>query len=128
VAGKDDLLRRIPGVGPVTPTPRLAKCPDWGTLTRREIAALGGVAPLARESGKFRGKRSIFGGRADIRAVLYRTALAAMRCNTVIQDFADRLKKAGKPPKVVIVACMRKSLTIMNAMIKNNLPWNPNLA
>jgi transposase len=83
---------------------------------------------LAKDSDQRHGKRSIFGGRAEVRAVLYRAALAAMRCNTVIQDFADRLKKVGKPPKVVIVACRRKLLIIMNSMIKNNSPWNPNLA
>jgi len=125
---KDDLLRGIPGVGTVTSRTLLAKCPELGTLNRREIAALTGVAPLANDSGKHRGKRFIWGGRADVRAVLYMAAVTAMRCNDVIRKFAERLKKAGKPPKVVIVACMRKLLTIMNAMIKNNTPWNPKIA
>ena len=125
---KDDLLRGIPGVGTVTSRTMLAKCPELGTLNRREIAALTGVAPLANDSGKHRGKRFIWGGRADVRAVLYMAAVSAMRCNDAIREFAERLKKAGKPPKVVIVACMRKLLTIMNSMIKNNAPWNPKTA
>ncbi|MGF1615524.1 MAG: IS110 family transposase [Gammaproteobacteria bacterium] len=122
---KDDLLKGIPGVGAVTTETILAKCPELGTLNRRQIAALIGVAPLANDSGKHRGKRFIWGGRAEVRAVLYMASLSAMRCNAVIKAFAERLKKAGKPPKVVIVACMRKLLTIMNAMLKNNTPWNP---
>jgi transposase len=95
-----------------------------GVLNRREIAKLTGVAPLANDSGKHRGKRFIWGGRADVRAVLYMAAVSAIRCNPAIQAFADRLKQAGKPPKVVIVACMRKLLTIMNSMLKNNAPWS----
>jgi len=122
---KDDLLRGIPGVGAVTTLTMLAKCPELGTLNRREIAALTGVAPLANDSGKHRGKRFVWGGRADVRAVLYMATVSAIRCNDAIKAFAERLKKAGKPPKVVIVACMRKLLTIMNAMLKNNAPWNP---
>ena len=125
---KDDLLRSIPGVGAVTTLTMLAKCPELGKLNRREIAALTGVAPLANDSGKHRGKRFIWGGRADVRAVLYMAALSAMRCNNTIKAFAERLKKAGKPPKVVIVACMRKLLTIMNSMLKNNTPWNSKIA
>ena len=125
---KDDLLRSIPGVGAVTTTTMLAKCPELGTLNRREIAALTGVAPLANDSGKHRGRRFVWGGRADVRAVLYMATVSAMRCNAVIKAFAERLKQAGKPPKVVIVACMRKLLTIMNSMLKNNTPWNPKMA
>lgn len=122
---KDDLLRSIPGVGNVTTRTMLGKCPELGTLNRREIAALTGVAPLANDSGKHRGKRFVWGGRADVRAVLYMAAVSAIRCNDTIKAFAERLRKAGKPPKVVIVACMRKLLTIMNSMLKNNAPWNP---
>lgn len=125
---KDDLLRGVPGVGAVTTLTMLAKCPELGTLNRREIAALTGVAPLADDSGKHRGKRFIWGGRADVRAVLYMAAISAIRCNDTIKVFADRLKKAGKPPKVVIVACMRKLLIIMNSMLKNNTPWNQKIA
>jgi len=122
---KDDLLRGIPGVGAVTSLTMLAKCPELGQLNRREIAALTGVAPLAKDSGKHRGKRFVWGGRADVRAVLYMATVSAIRFNSQIKLFAERLKLAGKPGKVVIVACMRKLLTIMNAVIKNNTPWNP---
>lgn len=120
---KDDLLRGIPGVGAVTSQTLLAKCPELGTLNRREIAALIGVAPLADDSGKRRGKRFVWGGRADVRAVLYMATVSAIRCNTNIKAFAERLKQTGKPTKVVIVACMRKLLTIMNAMLKNSAQW-----
>ena len=125
---KDDLLRGIPGVGAVTTLTMLAKCPELGKLNRREIAALIGIAPLANDSGKHRGKRFIWGGRADVRAVLYMATVSAIQHNEAIKTFADRLKKSGKPPKVVIVACMRKLLTIMNAMLKNNTPWNAEIA
>jgi transposase len=125
---KDDLLRSIPGVGAVTTLTLLARCPELGKLSRREIAALLGVAPLANDSGKHRGKRFIWGGRADVRAVLYMAAVSAIRCNEPIKTFAERLKKAGKPAKVVIVACMRKLLTIMNAMLKNDVKWNQTFA
>lgn len=122
---KDDLLQSIPGVGSVTTVTMLAKCPELGELNRREIAALTGVAPMANDSGKHHGKRFVWGGRSDVRAVLYMATVSAIRCNRVIQIFANRLKEAGKPTKVVIVACMRKLLTIMNTMLKNNAPWNP---
>jgi transposase len=125
---KDDLLRGIPGVGAVTTRTMLAKCPELGKLNRREIAALTGVAPLANDSGKHCGKRFVWGGRADVRAVLYMATVSAIRCNDPIKAFAERLKKAGKPPKVVIVACMRKLLTIMNSMLKNNTPWSQKTA
>jgi transposase len=122
---KDDLLRGIPGVGAVTSLTMLAKCPELGQLNRRQIAALTGVAPLAKDSGKHRGKRFVWGGRADVRAVLYMATVSAIRFNSRIKSFAERLKQAGKPGKVVIVACMRKLITIMNVIIKNNTPWNP---
>ena len=125
---KDDLLRSIPGVGNVTTRTLLAKCPELGKLNRREIAALVGVAPLANDSGKHRGKRFVWGGRADVRAVLYMATVSAIRCNDTIKAFAERLKAAGKLPKVVIVACMRKLLTMMNAMLKNNTLWNSKIA
>jgi transposase len=125
---KDDLLRGIPGVGPVTTLTMLAKCPELGKLNRREIAALIGVAPLANDSGKHRGKRFVWGGRADVRAVLYMATVSAIKHNDSIKAFAERLRKTGKPPKVVIVACMRKLLTMMNSMLKNNTPWNPKIA
>ncbi|MBK9574000.1 MAG: IS110 family transposase [Rhodoferax sp.] len=125
---KDNLLRGIPGVGAVTTLTMLAKCPELGTLNRREIASLTGVAPLANDSGKHHGKRFVWGGRADVRAVLYMATLSAKRSNPALKAFADRLKQAGKPPKVIIVACMRKLLTIMNSILRNNTPWSPNIA
>lgn len=125
---KDDLLQGIPGVGAVTSVTLLAKCPELGQLNRREIAKLTGVAPLSHDSGKHRGKRFVWGGRADVRSVLYMATISAIRCNPAIKTFADRLKQAGKPPKVVIVACMRKLLIIMNSIVKNNAPWTTNTA
>lgn len=124
---KDDLLQSIPGIGAVTTLTLLAKCPELGQLNRREIAKLTGVAPLSNDSGKHHGKRFIWGGRADIRAVLYMATLSAKRCNPAIKAFAERLKEAGKPPKVVVVACMRKLITIMNTMLRNKEPWRPEI-
>jgi transposase len=125
---RDDLLRSIPGVGATTSATLLAKLPELGTLDRKGIAALAGLAPLANDSGKQRGKRVIWGGRAAVRCALYMSTVAAIRCNPVLRAFADRLKAGGKPAKVVIVACMRKLLSIMNAMVKSNSPWNPEVA
>jgi transposase len=122
---KDDLLRSIPGVGQVNSFTMMARCPELGQLNRRQIAKLVGIAPLACDSGKYRGKRRIWGGRGDVRHVLYLAALSAMRHNITIKAYALKLKATGKPPKVVIVACMRKLLTIMNTVIKTNTPWNP---
>jgi len=124
---KDDLLRSIPGVGQVSSFTMMARCPEIGQLNRRQIAKLVGTAPLACDSGKHRGKRRIWGGRADVRKVLYMGTVSAMQHNSTIKEFAQRLKAAGKPAKVVIVACMRKLLTIMNTIIKTNTPWNPTL-
>jgi len=121
---KDDLLLTIPGVGEITSRSVLSRCPELGSLNRQQIAKLVGVAPLNNDSGTHRGQRHIWGGRADVRSVLYMAAMSAMRCNDTIKAFATRLKKAGKPAKVVIVACMRKLLTIMNIIIKNSTPWN----
>ena len=121
---KDDLLQSIPGVGPVLSRTMLGMCPELGALNRREIAKLIGLAPLANDSGKHRGRRRIWGGRADVRRVLYMATQAAIRHNPDIAAFADRLKTTGKPPKVVIVACMRKLLTIMNIMLKTATPWH----
>lgn len=125
---KHDLLRAIPGVGLMTIVSMLAKMPELGTLNRKQISKLAGVAPLADDSGKHRGKRFIQAGRGDVRRVLYMATISAMTWNPVIKAFADRLKKAGKLPKVVITACMHKLLMIMNAMLKNNSPWNPKTA
>lgn len=120
---KDDLLRSVPGVGRVTSLTLLAQLPELGRLTRREIAALAGVAPLNRDSGQWRGKRLVWGGRASVRAVLYMSALVATRANPVIRAFFQRLRAAGKPGKVALTACMRKLLTILNAMVRHDTPW-----
>lgn len=125
---QDDLLRSVPGVGPVLTATLLAELPELGTLSRHQIAALVGVAPVARDSGAFRGRRRVWGGRADVRAVLYMATLAAVRCNPLLRAFYRRLTGAGKLPKVALTACMRKLLTILNAMLKHQTPWAPHLA
>ncbi len=123
---QEDLLKAIPGIGPITRVTLIALLPELGKLNRREIAALVGLAPFNRDSGQHRGERVIWGGRAQVRQVLYMAALAATRSNPVIRTFYQRLRAQGKPAKVALVACMRKLLTIMNAMLKHNTPWNPN--
>jgi transposase len=120
---KEDLLRSVPGVGPVVSRTLLGELPELGRLTHRQIAALVGVAPRACDSGTLRGKRIVWGGRAPVRAALYMAALVASRCNPVIRAFYARLRAAGKPAKVALVACMRKLLTIMNAMVRNGTRW-----
>ncbi len=120
---RDEILRSVKGVGPAMSITLLSDLPELGSLNRKKIAALVGVAPLNRDSGKFRGRRVIWGGRAQVRLVLYMAARAAIRFNPVIHAFAERLKKAGKPYKVVVTACMRKLLTILNAMVKNGTRW-----
>lgn len=120
---KDDLLQAIPGVGKVTRITLLAELPELGQLDRKEIAALVGLAPFNRDSGKQRGERMIWGGRAQVRQVLYMAALSATRSNPPIREFYLRLCAQGKPKKVALTACMRKLLTVMNAVIKNNTPW-----
>jgi len=119
---KDNLLRSVPGVGPVLSATLLADLPELGTLDRRQIATLVGVAPLNRDSGNFRGKRSVWGGRAKVRAALYMATVAATRYNPVIRTFYQRLCAAGKEKKVALTACMRKLLTILNAMLKHRTP------
>jgi Transposase and inactivated derivatives len=119
----DELLRSVPGIGPVVTRTLLAELPELGTLTHKQIAALVGVAPLNRDSGRFRGKRAIWGGRATVRAVLYMGALVAARHNPVLKAFYQRLRQAGKAPKVALTACMRKLLTMLNAMLKHRTPW-----
>jgi transposase len=122
---KDEIIRSAPGVGPGTSAMLLSQLPELGLLNRQEIAALVGVAPYDFNSGKFAGKSRIFGGRKDIRSVLYMAALSAMRCNPVIHRFANRLAKKGKAFKIVITACMRKLLIILNTMIRNQTLWRP---
>jgi transposase len=122
---QDDLLRSVPGVGPTLSRTLIAALPELGTLNRKEVAALAGVAPLNCDSGTIRGKRRIWGGRAQVRRVLYMGTLVATRHNPVIRAFYTRLRAAGKPPKVDLVACMRKLLTILNAILRTGKPWNP---
>ena len=122
---KADLLRSVPGVGPVTALTLLATLPELGQLSRHQIAALVGVAPMNRDSGTMRGKRMVWGGRAPVRAVLYMAALVGRQHNPVLRVFYERLRAAGKPFKVAATACMRKLLTILNAMLKHNQRWDP---
>jgi transposase len=121
---KDDLLQSVPGIGPVVSATLLAELPELGALDRRQIAALAGVAPLNRDSGTLRGRRTVWGGRATVRAKLYMAALVATRYNAVIKAFYQRLCAAGKAKKVALTACMHKLLTILNAMLKHRTPWN----
>lgn len=120
---KEDVLRSVPGVGPVLTTTLCANLPELGTLTRKEVAALAGVAPFPRDSGTLKGRRAIWGGRAHVRAALYMAALVATRKNPVIRAFYQRLCQAGKAKKLALTACMRKLLTILNAMVKSGTPW-----
>lgn len=124
---KEDLLRSVPGIGPVISRSLIAELPELGELNRKQIAALVGVAPLNRDSGTLRGRRRIWGGRATVRAVLYMAALVASRRNAVIGGFYKRLRNAGKAPKVALVACMRKLLTVLNSMIKHRTCWTENI-
>jgi len=122
---QEDLLRSVPGVGPVLATTLLADLPELGRLNRRQIAALVGLAPLNWDSGQQRGTRHIWGGRAPVRTTLYMATLSAVRCNPIIRGFFERLSAAGKPRKVALVACMRKLLTILNAMMQRRTGWQP---
>lgn len=119
------LLSAVKGVGAATVAVLLAEVPELGTLSRREISALIGVAPINRDSGTMRGRRTVFGGRASVRTALYMSALVGTRHNPVIKEFYTRLVAAGKPKKVALTACIRKLLTILNAMLKNNEAWDP---
>jgi len=120
---QENLLRGIPGVGPVLSATLLADVPELGTLPDKEMTALIGLAPLNRDSGRWRGKRSIWGGRAYVRGVLYMATVAAIRHNPVLQALYERLKGAGKPHQVAMVACMHKLLIICNAILRHRTPW-----
>jgi len=121
---REELLRSVPGVGPVSACTLLAELPELGSLTRRQAAALVGVAPFSRDSGKMRGRRTIWGGRARLRACLYMAAVAAARgSNPVIAGFYKRLRLAGKPAKLALTACMRKLVVALNAMLRANTAW-----
>ena len=122
---KEDLLRTVPGIGPVVAATLVAGLPELGLLNRKQIAALVGVAPLNRDSGTLRGRRTIWGGRSQIRSALYMAAVAGIRYNPSIRLVYERLVSAGKPQKVALVACMRKLLTIVNAMLSHGTSWAP---
>jgi transposase len=121
---KEELLLSVPGVGPVSARTLLAELPELGSLTRRQVAALVGVAPFSRDSGKMRGRRTVWGGRATLRACLYMAAVAAARgSNPAIAGFYRRLRLAGKPAKLALTACMRKLVVTLNAMLRSNIAW-----
>ena len=121
---KDDLLRSVPGVGPVTSCLLVAALPELGRLNRRQIAALVGVAPFNQDSGKHQGERRVWGGRARVRAVLHMATLSATRWNPLIKEFYQRLLSRGKPPKVALTACTRKLLLLLNSMVKTGERWS----
>jgi transposase len=123
---KDNLLQGVPGVGRVTSASLLADLPELGALNRREISALVGLAPFNRDSGTLRGKRTVWGGRAEVRSALSMATLSAVRCNGILRAFYQRLRNAGKLAKVALTAGMRNLLTILNAIIKTNTPWTQN--
>lgn len=125
---KDDLLRSAPGIGPVTSFTLIAELPQLGTLSGKQAAALVGFAPFNVDSGKSSGPRRTWGGRPEVRSALYMAALVATRHNPVIRAFYRRLLGAGKPPKVALIAAARKLLTMLNAMVRDNRPWNPQFA
>ena len=122
---REDLLRTIPGVGPVTSATLLSQLPELGQLDRKAIAKLVGVAPLNHDSGTLRGRRQVSGGRAGVRAVLYMAALVAKKWNPLIRRFYERLRAAGKPAKVALVACMHKLLLLCNSVLRSATPWRP---
>lgn len=121
---KENLLKSFKGIGRVACFTLLALLPELGTLNRKQMAALVGLAPFNRDSGLMRGKRAIWGGRVEVRNLLYMVALVASRSNAVIKAFYEKLIQAGKPKKVALTACMRKILTILNAMVRDNQPWS----
>lgn len=125
---KEALLRSVPGVGPILTLNLITGLPELGSLNRKQIASLVGVAPLNSDSGNFRGKRTTWGGRGNVRACLYMGTLTAIRHNSAIKAFHQRLIARGKEPKVAITACMHKLLTILNAIMKNSTPWEPERA
>ena len=124
IRNKSDILNSVPGVGKILTSTLLAVMPELGSLNRKQCASLVGVAPFNKDSGKYRGKKSIWGGRSLVRKVLYMAALSGTRFNEVISAFYNRLISKGKPKKVAIVACMRKLITILNSMIKNDTMWD----
>lgn len=122
---KDNLLQSVPGIGPIVSAVLLGELPELGTLNHKQIATLAGLAPLARDSGTLRGKRTVWGGRASVRTALFLAALCGRRWNPRLKVFYERLISAGKPKKVALIACARKLLTIVNAMVRDRTPWRP---
>jgi transposase len=122
-----DLLQSVPGIGPTTAATMIAELPELGRLSRHEIAALVGVAPFNRDSGKWKGKRSTWGGRSSVRSALYMATLVATQYNAYIRAYYQRLLARGKAKKTALVACMRKLIVILNTMLKNHQPWNPKI-
>jgi transposase len=122
---RDDLLKGVPGIGDVVARTLVAALPELGTLTGRRVAALAGLAPVARDSGTLKGRRAIAGGRGEVRSALYMATLSAVRFNPILKAFYGRLKAAGKPTKVALTAAMRKLLTILNAMVRSGRAWDP---
>jgi transposase len=122
---KQDLLKSVPGIGNVVTRTLIAELPELGQVDRHQIAALTGVAPINRDSGRYRGKRKIQGGRVEVRAPLYMACLVAIQHNPALKRFYCRLREAGKPPRLALVAAMRKLLTILNAILRDHKPWAP---
>lgn len=125
---KTEIMTSVPGVGRVLAYTLLSELPELGSLNRKEIAGLVGVAPINRDSGKLNGKRRIRGGRPRVRTVMFMAMLSSIQCNPVFKQFYERLKAQGKVPKVAIVACMRKLIVVLNTMLKNQEPWRENMA
>ena len=120
-----ELLRGVPGIGPIVTATVIARLPELGRCNRKEVAALVGVAPFNRDSGTLRGKRTVWGGRGPLRTALYMATLVAVRHNPVLREFYQRLCAAGKPKKVALTACLRKLLVILNSILKHRRPWTP---
>ncbi len=120
---REDLLRTVPGVGPTTARTLIAELPELGSLSRRKVAALLGVAPISRDSGKMRGRRTVWGGRHEVRAILYMAAVTAIRCNAHIAAVYRGLRERGKPAKVALTACMRRLIVVLNAMLRDGRSW-----
>ncbi|KLV07911.1 IS110 family transposase [Photobacterium ganghwense] len=125
---KNRLLQSVPGIGKVAAASIISNVPELGLITNKQAAALIGVAPINRESGRYKGKRVIQGGRAQVRTVLYMAMMSAMQCNSVFKDTYQRLLDAGKPKKVAIIACVRKMVVILNSMLRDGVMWNENIA
>nr|WP_252737904.1 IS110 family transposase [Marinobacter salexigens] len=125
---KSEILTSVPGVGKVLTYTLLSELPELGSLNRKEIAALVGVAPINRDSGKLNGKRRIRGGRHRVRTVMFMAMLSSIQCNPVFKRFYEHLKAQGKIPKVALIACMRKMIVVLNTMVKNQEPWRENMA